>query len=361
MRNPPTIPQQIIAGATWMSILLLWCCAAAVFVSPSYCRWLGVLTLSFPFFVAGVLFMWLVILLFARRYWWVPLAGFAVCFLSLRTYFPLNFPSPSPKGCIKVVSFNTYGYGNKATDADGRNIVGEYIKHSGADIVCVQEGGFGPGHKFDSLMIDICDNRMQWDTINIRDNIFTLFTHYRILSKRRICADGMNGAAEFQILLAPGDTLRIVNCHLMSMNLNKEDRQDYVKLVHTNDNDPEASSRRLLSKVSHAAVARSQQADRIAAYLDSIAGKNILVCGDFNDSPISYTHHRICSRGLTDAFTSSGNGLGRSFNRDAIIVRIDNILHSDHWQAYNCHIDKSINASDHYPITCHLKRRKLKD
>lgn len=362
MSNPPTIAQQIIAGATWISILMLWCCAASVYVSPAHCRWLGVLTLGFPFFVSGVLLMWVLILLFARRYWWVPLMGFAGCCLSLRTYFPINYPSPAPKDCIRVLSYNTYGYGNRATDAQGRNVVGEYIKHSGADIVCVQEGGFGPGHKFDSLMVDICDRgRMQWDTINIRDNIFTVFSRYPILSKRRICADGLNGAVEFRLLLGPGDTLRVVNCHLMSMHLNPEDRQKYVNLVRTNDDDPESSSRMLLSKISQAAVARARQADRVAAYLDSVRGRNVLLCGDFNDSPISYTHHRICAAGLTDAHTSSGCGLGRSFNRDAIVVRIDNIMHSDHWQAYDCHVDQSITASDHYPITCSLKRRKLKE
>ena len=84
----------------------------------------------------------------------------------------------------------------------------------------------------------------------------------------------------------------------------------------------------------------------------------IIVCGDFNDSPVSYTHHRIASCGLTDAFVAAGNGLGRSFNRDAIVVRIDNILHSKHWKAYRCEVDDSNKDSDHYPIACYLKRLK---
>ena len=347
---------RLIAALCSVAVILLWACAAATFVSPERWPWTGVLTLGFPFFVAAVVLTGVLVLLLARRFWYIPLVGLAACGVSLRTYFPVNIPRDVPENAIKVLSYNTHGFGSKATDEAGRNIVAEYIRTSGADIVCTQENSYGPGNAFDSLMNAICEPPMHWDTVYVNGNTFGLFTHFPVLSKRKICDEGYNGVVEFRLLLAPADTLIVLNCHLQSMALSQADRDSYHDLVKGPNENAEATSRLLFSKISQAAVLRAQQVEILAAYLDSLQGRNILLCGDFNDTPVSYTHRRIVSCGLNDAFTRAGNGLGRSFNRDAIVVRIDNILHSDHWQSYATTVDTSIDASDHYPIYTFLRR-----
>ena len=166
-----------------------------------------------------------------------------------------------------------------------------------------------------------------------------------------------NGSAVFLLLMAPGDTLRVVNCHLESMHLTPDDRAKYHRMVRAPEtSDVDGSSRLLVSKISRAAVERARQADLVARYVERHREAGLLVCGDFNDTPISYTRRRI-ARGLTDAFRASGRGIGRSFNRDAIYVRIDHILCSKDWKPYGCHVDRSAAASDHYPVVAYLKRR----
>ena len=348
---------RLIAALCSVAVVLLWVCAAATFVSPERWPWTGVLTLGFPFFVATVVLTGVLVLLLVPRFWYIPVVGLAACGVSLRTYFPVNIPRDVPEGAIKVLSYNTHGFGNKAADDEGRNIVAEYIRTSGADIVCTQENSFGPGNAFDSLMNAICVPPMHWDTVYVNGNTYGLFTHFPVISKRKICDEGYNGVVEFRLLLAPKDTLVVVNCHLQSMALSQAERDSYHDLVKGPDENAEATSRLLFSKISQAAALRAKQVDILANYLDSLRGRNIILCGDFNDSPVSYTHRRIVSSGLNDAYTRSGNGLGRSFNRDAIVVRIDNILCSDHWQPYGATVDNSINASDHNPIFTYLVRR----
>ena len=82
----------------------------------------------------------------------------------------------------------------------------------------------------------------------------------------------------------------------------------------------------------------------------------LLGAGDFNDGSISYTH-RILTQELDDAFTQSGKGLGISYNLNKFYFRIDNILISSNLKAYNCTVDRSIKASDHYPIWCYISKR----
>ena len=360
MTQPPGILQKVTVAIAWMAVVLLWTCALAVYISPEHCRWLGVLTLGFPFFLLGVLLVWPFVLLFARRWWWVPLLGLTLCFFTIRTYYPINIPSSPPKGCIKVLSYNTCGFAGLKKDSMGRYAVAEYLAASQADIICLQEAGFADSQKYDSVYKQLRETYQYYDTIHIGLNTLSVLTNYRVLRHHVICQNGLNGAAEFTLLPASGDTIHLINCHLYSMHISPDERASYANMVTAAEGteDPEATSRLLLSKISRAAVERARQADELADYLKQLEGRNVIVCGDFNDSPVSYTHHRIASCGLTDAFVAAGNGLGRSFNRDAIVVRIDNILHSKHWKAYRCEVDDSNKDSDHYPIACYLKRLK---
>ncbi len=103
---------------------------------------------------------------------------------------------------------------------------------------------------------------------------------------------------------------------------------------------------------------RAPQADSVANYIAKLKsrGASIIVCGDFNDHPLSYVHHTI-AKDLTDCYVASGNGPGASYNHNLMLVRIDNILCSDDWEPYGATVDRKTAASDHYPIYCWLKKR----
>ncbi|MCI5757712.1 MAG: AP endonuclease, partial [Bacteroidales bacterium] len=61
---------------------------------------------------------------------------------------------------------------------------------------------------------------------------------------------------------------------------------------------------------------------------------------------------------LRDAYAATGRGIGRSFNRDAIYVRIDHMFCSSSLRPYDAHIDRQATASDHYPLVCHFVCRR---
>ena len=168
----------------------------------------------------------------------------------------------------------------------------------------------------------------------------------------------MNGAAVFKLLQAPGDALLVVNCHLQTMGLSGKERSNYKDMVQRNpDIDVDATSRRLVSKIAKAGKLRSRQAEAVADYVKRNAGRPVVVCGDFNDTPISYTCYTI-GRDLQDAYRASGTGLGRTFNRDAMFVRIDHIFCSDHWEVFEARVDDSVYLSDHHPVHCKLLRKE---
>lgn len=351
--------KKMITGAAWCSVALLWLCAISIYINPVYCRFAGVVGLGFPFFLAGVLLMLVVTLLFAPRQAWIPVLGMAACFFTIRAYCPVNFPSSPPKGALKVLSYNTEGFGGNKKDSNGRNMVAAYIAGSGADIVCLQEAYVDAKAFSDEIVPLLRPTLPYFDTVKIGTNVLACFSRFPIVDKQSICSNGgTNGSAAFRLELAPGDTLHVVNCHLESMHLSPSDRQKYHALVRDPEkSDVDSSSRMLVSKISTAAVTRAQQATLTAKYVEEREGQSILLCGDFNDTPVSFTHHRIESAGLKDAYVATGNGIGRSFNRDAIYVRIDNIMCSPDWKPYDSHVDRSSTVSDHYPIYAFIKRK----
>lgn len=351
---------QLMGTMAWVSVLALWLCVGCSWLHPEHLRFLGVVGLAFPFFVAGVVVMTLLCLLLARRKIWIPLLGLATCIIPLREYCPINMPSPAPKGAIKVMSYNTLAFGHNKKDAEGHNSVAKYIGRSGADIVCFQEGFYFTKVIFEEDVRKPSKGHLAYfDTIRSKDHIIGCFSHYPIVGKENLLPDSNAGCGVFLLRMGHNDTLRVVNCHLQSMRLSIEDRNNYHKIIENPEGaDVEGSSRMLISKISRASVMRAYQADALAEYLAKNKGKNLLVCGDFNDTPVSYTHHQITQSGLTNVFTASGNGIGRTFNRDAIYVRIDHIFCSDHWKPFGCKIDRSVEHSDHYPIYTYLQRKK---
>ena len=110
----------------------------------------------------------------------------------------------------------------------------------------------------------------------------------------------------------------------------------------------------LVNKLGGSAAKRAPQAEAVHRYVQEHSQYPIIVCGDFNDNPISYSRRTI-AEGLQDCFVETGRGIGLSYNQKGFWVRIDHILCSKHFTPQNCEIDDKMDASDHYPIISWLK------
>jgi endonuclease/exonuclease/phosphatase (EEP) superfamily protein YafD len=102
-------------------------------------------------------------------------------------------------------------------------------------------------------------------------------------------------------------------------------------------------------------IKRAAQADIIAAHISGCSHP-VIICGDFNDTPVSYTYRTIRD-GLMDAFSESGWGLGRTYNGKFPSFRIDYILYGGSIDALFFTREK-IKLSDHFPIISYLKVKK---
>ncbi len=344
--------RRLVEIAAWCAVALLWVSALSAYVSPAHFAFAEILGLGFPFALAAVVAMEVVCLIFARHKAWIPLLGMLVAAGSIRAYFPINIPREAPDGALKVVTFNTLNWGNSAKDSQGRNLVARYIATSGADIVCVQEGGLKDYVRRNVLPV-VKGAYPYYKRLPSTNNHILLFSRFPILDTQIISESGpakANGSGVFLVKLPKGDTLRVVACHLESMHLTPDQRRGYASVVRRADESSAAGvGKSIIGRIMKSAAKRAVSADTTADYISRHRHEPLIVVGDFNDTPISYAYTTIGS-GLTSAFASTGGGLGRSFGRDAIIVRIDHQFCSDHFKPYAAHIDRSITVSDHYPL-----------
>ena len=364
-----TIVANIITGFSLVTVLLLCLSVASTYISPEKIRLLSLAGLAFPIFLGGTVFMFFISLLFAWRRSWIPLVGLLLCSTTVYQYFPINFPSPAPKQSLKVMTYNTAGFGlwtgsNKnKNDNNGDNRLVRDILRENPDIVGYQEGFYGSQyHEHVEPMLK--RNGMYHKSVFSSDNYIGCISRYPIIDTDTICKTDITNAALFKIKLSNADTLYFVVTHLKSMNFTPEERQhfkDKIDELRDEDDDDTLDYKSLLHlarKVARASEPRAQQADIIAKFIAENKHRNLIICGDFNDTPVSYTYNTIINAGnLEDAFVQTGNGLGRTFNRYAMVVRIDHILYSkDFWEPHAARVINRPDRSDHNAVTVHLKR-----
>lgn len=351
---------RLIEGANIATIFVMFIVGFSDYLNPASHPYWGLLGLSFPIFLIINFFFLIFWFVFHPKGAIIPILGYLVCIVPLRQYFPVNIPHKAPSGAIKLLSYNVEAFCTDTSRVDGENRILTYIRNSDADIICIQECIMDIMKKSE---VDRMLSAYQYnDTVCFAhtataNNSIGVYSRYPILSKERISMLSKdNGAAAFRLKI-DGDTVLLINCHLESYHLNMGDRRAYKNMIKTMEADTvHAHSRKLIDKMGDAVKIRCHQADAVAEYIRENKGRSIILCGDFNDNPISYTH-RVISRDLNDCYVRSGIGPGLSYNEKGFNVRIDNILCSDDWKSYGCTVDHKFGVSDHYPIYCWLKKR----
>ena len=351
---------QMFAGANVATVLLMLAVGFSDRLSPAEHPLLSTAGMTFPVFLLInllFLFFWLV---FKLRMVWIPIAGYLLAYVPISIYLPVNARQEAPEGALKVISYNVCSYGGNYKYDDGVGPVSDYLRGEDADIVCLQEDvDTWRGNAFKTYEKNYAYN----DTLVLINevecfNALGIHTRFPILRRERIDYSSLaNGSAAWW-LNVKGDTVIVINNHFESCHLTLEDRQQYRQILYgkLSGDSARSESKLLMVKLAEANAKRSGQIDAVLRYAEEHRQYPIIVCGDFNDNPISYSRHAM-AKVLTDCFAETGRGLGLSYNQKAFSFRIDHIFCSEAFEPYNCKIDSRMDASDHNPLICWLKMK----
>jgi endonuclease/exonuclease/phosphatase family metal-dependent hydrolase len=226
-----------------------------------------------------------------------------------------------------------------------------FLRQSGSDIICLQEVRLNKRQIFDISNTRITDiNHMQLAHNSNAGGQLTM-TRYPILNMGEIRFKNSGNMIIFTDVLIESDTVRIYNCHLQSYRLQKAEINSIDSLDFENDDKTKERLQVLSVKFKDALIKRAEQAATLREHLNQCPYPAI-VCGDFNDTPVSFTYRTVRGN-LKDSFIESGKGTANTYNGKLPSFRIDYILYSPKFTSYNFEVS-TLNHSDHFPISCDL-------
>jgi endonuclease/exonuclease/phosphatase family metal-dependent hydrolase len=350
----------IFAVASLLAVLLFVASSYSDRIPPEKGLFFSYLGLVFPFicllnlcFVAYWLFLW------KWKYLLVGLCAFLVCRKPVENYFPFHFRTAVPKeNVIKVLTYNVMGFAYSERAGEAPDKILRYIAGSGADIVCLQEyfASRSAGHLTTRKIHEALKMYPYSSVIHLKPYSWGLavFSKYPVTASRRIEYKSEDNGSSIHKIEINGKTLTLINNHLESFKLTSKDKTGYLEFIKGAGVESFGNLKSTIQqKLGPAFLIRSRQAHAVAEEIRNSRNDYILVCGDFNDTPISYAHRTVQGK-LLDAFAESGMGPGITYNRNYFWFRIDNILYSSNMEAFSCTVDH-INYSDHYPVWCYLK------
>ena len=348
----------VIAGANVTTVILMLLVGFAGHIDAAAHPMLSCFGIAFPFIaVINLLFLffWFVV---KWRWALIPFVGFLLAYVPMRTYCPFNLPSAPPDDAVKILSWNVQLYTGAPRYTDAFDMIYDYIRNEKADIVCLQEDH----DEWRSKKKHIDELFAYNDTVRFKSggsiNAIGVHTRFPVIRREHIDYPSRANGSVAWFLQVGADTLIVINNHLESNHLTRDDRSHYTQIVKGDmpRDTARVESRRLLSKLFDATAQRAPQALAVHQYIEEHRkqGYSIIVCGDFNDNPLSYARHTI-GEGLTDCYVSTANGPGWSYNNNGFNFRIDNMMCTSDIEPYQCKIDSKIDASDHYPVVCWMK------
>lgn len=324
------------------------------YLSPVSSPILSIAGLAFPAVVVLNLLFFFFWVLFRPKFALLP-ALLLLCTIDAHlTYCPIGLGEDATGGTkLKVMTYNVMGMPSEQ-GTKGKIVYPavEYIKKSGADIVCLQE--FPASH--DELVRQLKPVYPYIKVVAFKSGMeVACLSKTRILSGERVdMISPGNGAGLFYVKYGEKKIPLIIN-HLESNKLSGNDKEIYESILEDPKNRfVKSGSKHLLFKLADAASLRGPQAKIISSLVKKLDNPHTIVCGDFNDTSLSYTH-RVIADGLQDTYREAAFGPGATYHAHFMYVRIDHILVGQGYRVLNCKIDNTIDASDHYPYWCELE------
>ena len=327
--------------------------------------------LAFPFLLAlevAVGLVWLIV-----RRWrcslivWVALliAWPSVSVVCPMNMFPHRYTPTEDSTKFKVLTFNVENfkvayYADKEKERKAGELTARYILEQDADVVLLQEASLSAD--FNELpFMDSLKRVYPYRDHGYHDQVILSKHPYQPVVDDSIkngfaSPDNPLNSYHFYCrafdVLVPGHKVRFFNVHLHSLSLSSDDRQFYMDLtkLKTKGEAQQAkqAGKSLLAKINNAFRVHAQETALIRQVINQ-SDANVIVCGDFNDVPLSYAYRTVMGNDLTDAWVKCGFGPTTTYNNNRLFFKIDHVMYRGDMEAVEIHRHKE-GASDHYPL-----------
>jgi endonuclease/exonuclease/phosphatase family metal-dependent hydrolase len=354
--------RRLIKNIVFLTNLLVIICllisGLAHWINPANHPLIGIMGLLFPLLIMlniGFVIWWIIL-----RKWLFILSLLALLLFTGRISDIIHFKNEENSNVLnsnsfKVLSYNVrvFGLYNWKNNIQIRDSIFSLVRKISPDIACFQEYYNEDGNTFpvnDSLIHhqNFKHTHIHYTSIN-KSHKYGIATYsvFPIINKGVIQFDFTSNLAIFSDIVVNDDTLRVFNCHLESLRLNREELKLLDDPGSLNNNDKRKGIIGIYRRMKKGYKNRSLQALEISIQIAK-SPYPVLLCGDFNDTPSSFVYHQL-SKSMNDSHRIAGNGLGSTFTKYFPGFRIDYILYQEKFKCLNF-FEIDTDLSDHKPV-----------
>ena len=350
--------------ATALSLVGFLLSYLAPYIHPATIPSLPFFGLTYPIFLALTL-IWLVLWAIFRSKW--AIYCLVVLLIGGKLHFR-NFsmlssaPEFKQENGLKVLSYNVrlFDLFNPSfNDAlASRNQIFDFIRSQEPDVLCLQEfyrqdkpTNFEVMDSLNLIMKTRDYHERSAHKRRTRENYgIAMFSKHPMIARGDVMFE-TQGVQDFNYCIFADivkglDTFRIYNVHLQSIRLHTD---PHIEGEEVQTYGSKKGAIAVYRKLRSAFEKRADQARRVVEHLKT-SPYPVIVCGDFNDTPMSYTYNQF-QLALLDAFSGSGKGLGTTYVGRLPAGRIDYLFYSPLLNASLFQIQKQT-RSDHRAISC---------
>ena len=346
------ISLQILWYINLLFVILLLFTYLAAYVSPATFSLPAFLALGYPFLVLINVF-WCGFWLYrrSRAVYGSFLAILIGCF-NIPYVFGFN-SGEAPKDALRLMSYNVRYFNvtaaNKENWIKDQDKILAYIAKEKPNFLFGQEFS-GKGAASTQRATEKLAEMGLSHAHRGGGSSLAIYSRYPLKNKGSINFEGsFNGAIHADVELPNKRVIRLYSVHLQSTRLGKDANEVLKKdnLTSINKKETQEKYYRIESKLSSAFAMRAAQAQVVAEHI-ALSPYPVIVCGDFNDTPLSYSY-RLMSRGLKDSFVENGFGVGATYAGRLPGLRIDYILVGKDFDVYTHKVQRQA-ISDHYAV-----------
>jgi len=324
----------------------------SVFISPEKFWPVSVFGMAYPYLLVINIMFVVIWIIFKPKYSLLSVIVILAGFNLIGNYLQISGRTTEEKG-VKIISYNVkYFEGNSEfPHKENADHILNFLRQSNADIICLQEVRLNKRQIFDITNSNLPQiSHMQLAHTSYSGGQLTL-TKYPILYMGELRFRNTGNMIIYTDMIINTDTVRVYNCHLQSYGLLPNEINSIDSISLEVKPQTKAKIKGLGLKFKDSIIKRAKQAAALREHIEK-SPYPVIVCGDFNDTPVSFTYHTV-KGDLKDSFTESGSGTANTYNGKLPSFRIDYILHSSKFSSYNFKVS-NLNHSDHYPISCDL-------
>jgi endonuclease/exonuclease/phosphatase family metal-dependent hydrolase len=353
----------------WLNLLVvagLLLAYLSVRVDPATCWPLALFGMGYPYILGANLLCILWWLVFRRRRAWLSLLVILLGWNYLGEYVqfvgdrrtPQDVGTPFTLMSWNVRLFDLY---NWTHNQQTRDEMMDLIRVEDPDILCMQEflhvdGGNPLDVKaplLNNYRFTACADSYTAHARGYHMGI-AIFSTWPIVAQGTLhFPDELNNLCLWADLRIGADTVRVYTAHLASLRFGDPDYAFMRSIDQGGGSDSLATAGpRIMARLKDAFIRRSREVARITEHMRTCPWP-IVYCGDLNDTPMSYSYHRLRRAGLEDAFVESGQGFGHTYIGEFPSFRIDHLLHGPQVKAWGMRTLPD-ELSDHRPVVCSM-------